>query len=95
MLARLQLINHQLLQRLTLRRCRQLTSSNLLNVAIDIILNWVESNGSENVEELGELLSGGKEGGGVDGVVLLGVDWDVDEGGLHVIEERHVCGFDM
>lgn len=97
MLLSLQLINDQLLKGLRLRRRSKLSRPNLLNVAIDIVLNWVESDGSEDVEELGELLGGGKEGRRVDGVVLVGVDWDVDKGRFHLVKEGHfgVIGYDV
>ena len=89
MLLRLQLINNQLLQSLRLRRRSKLALTDLVNVAHDIVLDRVEGHGTEQVEQLGELLGGVEELGRVDGVVLVGVDWDVDEGGLHLLEERH------
>lgn len=89
MLLRLQLINNQLLQGLRLRRRSKLALTDLVNVAHDIVLDRVESHGSEQVEQLGELLGGVEELGRVDCVVLVGVDWDIDEGRLHLLEERH------
>lgn len=92
MLLRLQLIDNQLLQRLALSRCSHLALADLGNVALNIVLDWVEGNGTEEVEELGELLGRIEECGGVDSVVRVGVDWDVDERRLHIGEERHICG---
>lgn len=46
-----------------------------------------------NTKQLGQTLGGKQEVGGVDGIVLLLVDWDVNEGLLHGINETgHDCG---
>ena len=91
-LPRFEFVDHQLLERLALGWGSQLPRADLLNVAIDIVLDWVERDGAENIEELGELLSSCQKCGGVDSVVLVGVHRHVDEGGLHLIEERHLDG---
>ena len=92
MLLRLQLINNELLQGLRLSRRSKLALTDLVNVAHDIVLDRVESHGTKQVEQLGELLGGVEELGRVDSVVLVGIDWNVDEGRLHLLEERH-CGY--
>lgn len=47
-----------------------------------------------HTKQLGETLGGKQEVGGVDGIVLLLVDWDVHEGLLHGIKKAssHDCG---
>ena len=65
MLLRPQLINHQLLQGLRLSRCSKLALTDFVNVAYDVVLDWVECDGTEEVKQLGELLGGVEEFGGV------------------------------
>lgn len=46
-----------------------------------------------NTKQLGETLSGKQEVGGVNGIILLLVDWDVNKGLLHGIKKAsHDCG---
>ena len=69
MLLRFKLIPHEILQRLRLRRRRQLPLAHLLDVTSHVTLDRCECCGSEHIEEGGEGFGGFEEGRGGYGIV--------------------------